>query len=359
AGLNALRVLGEKVDVMFYDCTTLYFESFTEDELRQKGFSKDHKSQETQVLLALLVTSSGLPIGYRLYPGATWEGHTLSLALEDIAKYAKIAKVVVVADSGLFSKDNLVQLGEQPFIVAARLKRLPEHLVEEVTNLDRYRDLSAGTKYYETKYLGQRLIVTWSAKRAAKDAHEREKSIKKLIARYDGKPCKSLVSAGLGKCLRVLGEGKFELDEEKIAQASRWDGLHGMLTNVEDMRAEQALEQYQGLWQVEETFRLSKHDLSMRPMFHWTPRRIKAHVAICFMALTCIRHMEYQCALRYTRLSPEVIRQELAHVQVSILKDTKTQRHYGLPAKLGVHTRKLYGLLGKRISTTPFEITTR
>lgn len=355
---NAFGLLQDKVDVMFYDCTTLYFESFNEDDLRQKGFSKDHKNQETQVLLALLVTSHGLPISYRLYPGATWEGHTLKFALDDIAQFASIAKVVVVADSGLFCKENLAMMENQEFIVASRLKSLPQVLANEITNIEKFQTLAEGVRYYETSHLGKRLIVTWSAERAAKDAHDREKSLQKILKRLHGKPCKSLINNAYGRYLKIEGEGRVSIDDEKIKQAARWDGLHGMITNVYDLSPSEILEQYHGLWQVEETFRLSKHDLSMRPMFHWTPRRIEAHVAICFIALTCLRHLQYHCALRYTKLSAEIIRQELAHVQVSTLRDSKSNRLYGMPSKLGVHTRKLYSLLGKKISTVPFEIFT-
>lgn len=164
----------------------------------------------------------------------------------------------------MFCKDNIAKLGDQPFVVAERLKNLPKQIAEEVTNLEQFKTLADGVKCYETRYLDQRLIVTWSALRAAKDAHEREKALKRLLNKYDNKPCKTLVNNGYAKYLGIEGEGRVLLDEAKIRDATRWDGLHGMLTNVDDLTPEQALEQYHGLWQVEETFRLSKHDLSMR-----------------------------------------------------------------------------------------------
>ena len=120
----AQQMLGESLDVLFYDCTTLYFESFVSDELRQKGFSKDHKVNETQVLLALMVTREGLPIGYEVFPGATFEGHSLAPVLTALQRRYHLSRVVFVADRGLFSEDNL-QILEQSgleYVVGAKLK---------------------------------------------------------------------------------------------------------------------------------------------------------------------------------------------------------------------------------------------
>ena len=348
------QLLGGKVDVCFYDCTTLYFESFDEDELRQKGFSKDHKSQETQVLLALLVTREGLPIGYRLYPGASWEGHTLRHAIKSIEDEVDVGKVTLVADAAMFSRENLEILKDKSFVVAARIKNLPHSLVKQILNRDGYQRFADQDGYYwEGEYQGYRLVVTYSPKRAAKDANDRHKAIQKIIKRYHNRPVKQLARNGYGRYLKLEGEGRLLIDEEKIKKAEAWDGLHGVIANT-DLPVEEIREQYRGLWQVEDTFRLSKHDLRMRPMFHWVERRIRAHVAICFMALSCMRHMMYHCAKRYRRLSAEVIRRDLMAVQVSTLRDQKTNKRYGMPSKAGEHTRKLYSLVGKKLSVTPF-----
>jgi len=354
----AFDLLGHKVDVMFFDCTTLYFESFDEDALRQKGFSKDHKSAETQVLLALLVTREGLPIGYRLYPGAKWEGHTLRDALSDLRQAYPIERVILVADSGLFSQDNLalMQAQGQPYIVAARLKNLPITLQNKVLDSSAYQPLSDGECFMETAYLEQRLIVSYSEQRARKDAHDRARALEKIQKRYHNKTVKSALKGHDARYLKVEGQGRVVLDPERIHNAARWDGLHGITTNIKDLSVTEALAQYRGLWQVEETFRLSKHDLRIRPIFHWSEKRIRAHVALCFMALTCLRWLMYTCALRYERLSAEVIRNELAHVQVSILQDQTTQRRFAIPSKPTRHAKNLFRMVGKTLNPTPFEL---
>ena len=128
------------IDVLFYDCTTLYFESVEEDELKAKGYSKDMKFNQSQVLLALMVTTSGLPIGYKVYQGNTFEGDTLRDALEHIKTSGVVNKVVFVADSAMLSKKNreILQEENQEYIVGARIKNLPKKLSAELTNLENY-----------------------------------------------------------------------------------------------------------------------------------------------------------------------------------------------------------------------------
>lgn len=355
----ALDLLNQIVDVVFFDCTTLYFESFDEDELRQKGFSKDHKSSQTQVLLALLVTQEGLPIGYRLYPGATWEGHTLKDAVEDLRTQFSVGQWVMVADSGLLCKENLDWLQTQsiPFIIAARLKQLNETLAQQVLDRQAYRPLSTEEQYLELPYSdNMRLIVTHSEVRARKDAHDRAKTIEKILNRYQGKSARSAWPGSISRFMHTPLGGHLQMDELKIAQCARWDGLHGIITNIHDIHVADALTHYRGLWQVEQTFRLSKHDLQLRPIFHWSAQRIQAHVAICFMALTCMRWLELNAKRRQLSLSPERIRNELAHVQVSILEDTHTKRRFAIPSTPTKPAQLLFKLVGKTLSDRPLEI---
>ena len=358
ASSAATDILQDKLDVFFFDCTTLYFESFTEDDLRQKGFSKDHKSAETQVLLALLVTQEGLPVGYRVYPGSTWEGNTLREIQTDISKIAPIGRAILVADSGLLNKANIKHCEEvgQKFILAARIKNLPATITKEILNRKNYSFNNDGTGHFETEYQGKRLILSYSPKRARKDADDRDKQLHKIKKRYANKSCKTTLHGKAAKYLKIAGEGKLLLNEQAIANDASWDGLHGLITNVEDLDQKELIEQYRGLWQVEATFRLSKHDLRMRPIFHWTQRRIKAHIAVCFMALTCMRHFMYQCSLRYKALSAEVIRLELEQAQISVLEDISNKYQYAMPSKSGVHTERLFKLVGKQFPKKPFKI---
>ncbi len=356
----ATGLFAQKIDVIFYDCTTLYFESFVEDDLREKGLSKEHKFNETQVLLAMMVTREGLPLGYRLYNGATWEGHTLKDAIAHIKRMAEVDRVVFVADSGLLSKDNLalIEKSENHYIVAARLKNQPESIKKQILDKGSYQKGDHILLKEIALQGGRRLLVNYTEKRAKKDAHDRQKALDKLQKKINkSKNPESFISnSSHRRYLKIENQQSVKIDEEKIRSAEQWDGLHGVITNIDDMPAKDAFEQYSGLWQIEESFRLTKHDLRVRPIYHWTSRRIQAHVAICFMALVCIRHLSYRVKLQYQPLSPEIIRNELAHVQQSILIHQRNGTHYGIPSKPTQHAKKIYQVMGEKLSSVPFLI---
>jgi transposase len=360
---NAQKILKEKINVVFYDCTTLYFESFTEDELKQNGYSKDMKFNQPQVLLGLISTSEGLPIGYGLYAGSQYEGTTLQDATEKLKEKYDVDKVVVVADSGLLSQENQDNLEEEglDYILGARIKNMSKKIEKQILDKSKYRKITdEGNEEILEIELSQdkRLIVTYSPKRAEKDKHDREKAVKKLKEKI-GKsknPASLISNYGYKKYLKIKGETRVELDKVKLANAAAWDGLHGIITNKKDITAKEVLDYYHQLWQIEENFRISKHDLRIRPIYHWTPKRVKAHIAISFMALVCVRHLEYRVKRQYKKLSPEVIKNELLHSQCSILKDISTNKKYCLPSKTTRELKKIYQTVGKKIDSVPFEI---
>jgi len=359
-----MSLLNQKVNVLFYDCTTLYFESFSEDELKQNGYSKDLKFNQPQVLLALIVTEEGLPLNYELFPGACFEGHTLIPILKRLRERYDLQHVIFVADRGMINEDNLKSLEENNFqyIVGAKLRNVSKKLQASILSEDRYT-LCVGNEYiqriarFEVES-SRTLLVSHSAKRAAKDKADREKAVEKLLKKLaKNKNPKSLLgSFGYKKYLKIDGQSTLQFNEEKLSEEARWDGLYGVITNVKGRSAEEIIDHYRGLWQIEECFRVSKHDLKIRPVFHWTPARIKSHIAIAFMALVCVRHLEYRVALQYEKLSPEVIRNELSHVQLSLLKHRKTNARYGLPSRVGQHAKKIYQMMGMKLTTVPFQI---
>ncbi len=359
---NTLNLLGGKIDVIFYDATTVYFESFTSDELKKCGYSKDKKFGQPQVLLALMVTSDGLPVDYEVFSGDTYEGHTLIPALASIRNKYNIDKVVFVADSGMLSEDNirkLESLEEESFeyIVGARLKNMDGSIKDKILDNRNYKKITDGYKIAQFSYKGKKLVVSWRADRALKDASDRRKAIEKLKAKLkkSKSPKGHLSNSGYRKYLKVEGKSTVLLDEEKIASDSLWDGLCGVVTNA-DLPDVEILAKYNDLWNVEASFRVTKHDLAVRPVFHWKPRRIKAHIGICFAAYTLVKHMEHRVRLQYKKLSIEKIRQTLIRVQTSILFDRKKRIRYGLPSRMKKDARKIYNLLGIKRSITPYII---
>ena len=349
------------LDVLFFDCTTLYFESFKEDELKQNGYSKDCKFNQPQVLLALLVTREGLPVGYEVFPGATFEGHSLISVLKTMQARYDVRKMIFVADRGMLNEDNLHALDEAGayYIVGAKLKQLPSALQTKVLDKSAYQALDKGaSSAAELTHKKRRLIVSHCPKRADKDQHDRQKAVDRLIKKI-GKsqnPKSLLNNYGYKKFLIIKGKTSLSINQDKIAAESRWDGLHGVITNLPDTPHQEVLSHYRGLWQVEESFRITKHDLKVRPIYHWTPSRVRAHIAISFMAFACIRQLMYRIKLQHKALSPEVIRNALIHVQHSVLKHKRTNKRYVIPSTIDPQAKKIYAVMGLKATTTAYPL---
>jgi transposase len=360
---NTKSLFKEKIDVIFFDCTTIYFESFTEDDFKKNGYSKDLKFNQPQVLLALMVTKEGLPIGYQAFPGDMYEGHTIIPIIKEARKKYELDKVIFVADAGMLSRENLKEMEELKehhieYIVGARLKNLPDNLKEQVLGKSNYKTVEEGLSINTFAYNDRTLIVSHSDKRARKDAHEREKALDRLKKKLEkSKNLKEYLSNyGYKKYLQLKGKNTIELNQEKIKEDQKWDGLHGVITNAENLSNEEILNQYHNLWQVENAFRITKQDLRVRPIFHWKPERVRAHLAICFTAYTLVKYMEYRVRVQYAKLSPEKIRQTLVRVQTSILWDKKKRIRYALPSRMSQEAKKIYRLCGINRQSTAYII---
>ena len=401
----------DKIDIVYFDATTLYFESFTEDTgddaIKKNGYSKDGKFNQPQVVLALLVTKNGLPVGYKAFSGDTFDGHTILPALQEVQEHYDIDNVVFVADSGMFNKTNLAEFDKihNPFlfkytqyswsatplkltlkdyqaqykefnkshnityIVGARIKNMTKSIKEQILDMSNYKSIDDNTKVATFEYEGKKLLVSYSDKRARKDKFEREKGIQKLRDKLSkNRSVKSQLSnQGYKKYLQLKQTTQdskettkkscdisIVLNEEKIKEDAVWDGLKGIVTNNTTLSNEELIHQYSNLWQVEESFRITKHDLKIRPIYHWKPSRVKAHLAISFMAYTLVRHLEHRVRLQYVKLSPEKIRKILLSIQVSVLYDTKTNKKFALPSKISQDAKKIYKLMEVPISSTPY-----
>ena len=360
---NTADLFNKKINVVFFDCTTIYFESFTEDEFKRAGYSKDLKFNQPQVLLALMVTTEGLPIGYKVFKGDKFEGHTLIPTIKEIEKKYKLDKVIFVSDAAMFSKDNFKELenlseNRIEYIVGSRLRNTSRKMQDEILDLSGYKEVRAGYKIKRLKYRGKNLIVSYSEKRAAKNAQDRMKAIQRIERKISkSKNAKNYLSNyGYKKYLKVSNKINIELDEEKIKKDSRWDGLHGVITNAKNISDEQILSQYNNLWNVENAFRITKHDLKVRPVFHWKPGRVKAHIAISFTAYALVKYLEYRVRLQYKKLSPEKIRKSLIKAQSSILYDTRKKMRYALPSRISQNTSKIYRLMNLTWRLIPYRI---
>ncbi len=281
------------ISVVFYDMTTLYFDAEDEDDLRKIGFSKDGKFQNPQIMIGLLVGSGGYPIGYDIFEGNTFEGKTLIPTLEKLQKKYGFAKPVVVADAGLLSKENIKLLQEHsyPFILGARIKNETDILKQEL--IEKSRGLKDGETFVLIKADATRIIVSFSDKRKRKDAHNREKGLKKLRVKVaSGKLTKTqITNRGYNKFLTLSGEITVAVNEERVKSDEAWDGLKGYVTST-TIDPVEVIAHYGQLWQIEKAFRISKTDLRVRPIYHYKRRRIEAHLCIAFTAYSIWKELE-------------------------------------------------------------------
>ncbi len=285
------KVLNGNLSVVFYDMTTLYFEASDEDDLRKTGFSKDGKHQNPQIYLGLLAGLGGYAIGYDIFEGSIYEGHTLIPFLSKITAKFKLDKPVVVADAGLLSNENIKALVAQDYeyIIGARLKNEPENIKQQILR----KQLAEGEVIQINKSSNTRLIVTYANNRAVKDEHNRKRGLQRLEKQIKaGRLTKSNINnKGYNKYLKLQGDVTIEIDYEKFNNDQRWDGLKGYLTNTK-LPHTQVIDNYKNLWHIEKAFRMSKTDLRIRPIYHRLKHRIQAHICISFVAYSIYKELE-------------------------------------------------------------------
>lgn len=281
-----------KLELVFYDTTTLRFESVREDlgDLRRFGYSKERRSDCTQVILGLMLDREGLPVGYRLFPGDTYEGKTLPIVLRQLKEDYHIRRLIFVADRGMIRSGNLeaIQKAGFEFIIGMKLWSMAKEDQRRIVSLAKWDHETEDFKVVELSHPEGRLIVTWSRERAKRDEQVRTDLLKKLKFRleHEDDPSSLITHKGFKRYLKVVNKGKVAINEKAVRAESERDGLFGILTNVsrEELPATEILRRYKELWKIEDAFGEIKGTLETRPMFHWTDQRIEGHMMICFLA---------------------------------------------------------------------------
>ena len=286
-------------DLLFYDVTTLYFETFQEDELRMNGFSKDNKSQQPQILIGLMVTKEGFPITYEIFAGNTFEGHTIIPVVQQFIEKNNVKEFTVVADAAMISADNIIELTQNSinYIVGARLGNISDDLLDTIDkNICRENGKSIRLK---TK--NGYLICSYSSSRYRKDLYEMNKQIEKAKQLVDN-PSK----AKKQKFVQTKNQ-KNVLNERLIEKTKKLLGIKGYYTNLEQSVASNdvIIERYHELYKIEQNFRISKNDLQTRPIFHFKEQPIKLHVLICFAALVLSKHIELKTGVSIKKFVDE------------------------------------------------------
>ena len=256
---HTAKLLGGNIGVLFYDVTTLYFESDYEDELRKTGFSKEGRHSNPQIILGLLVSLGGYPLAYCIHEGNKYEGHTMLPTINEFVSKYGLENFVVVADSGLMNNANIAELEAHgyKYIIGAKIKNESQ----EVKN--------------------------WILEQPKRDCQ---------MVEYD-----------------------------------KGGGLKGYLTNT-DIPIQDVYAAYHNLWHVERAFRIAKSKIEIRPMFHFTRRRIEAHICICFVALKVYKELERMLKVSEIKMSVD---------KVLALAKTITTIQIKLPLNKEVYTQTM------------------
>ena len=320
-------------DILFYDVTTLYFETFEEDGLRKNGFSKDNKSQQPQILIALMVSKEGFPISYEVFAGNTFEGHTIIPVIKNFIKKNPVKEFTVVADAAMISSENIGQLLQNQinYIVGARLGNISPRLLDTI---DRKLVREDGKSIRIETENGD-LVCSYSSVRYRKDLYEMNKQLEKARQVVE-KPSKNKKVK-----FTSVNEAKIELNGMLIEKTKKILGLKGYYTNLAEPKLDNRtiIERYHELYRIEQAFRISKNDLQARPIFHFKEDPIKLHILVCFISLVVSKHIELK-----TNVSIRKFIDESKKAADGQILNTLTNKIIKLPAK---PSQKLLDIVSK------------
>jgi len=288
----AKKRLDFKFRYVFYDVSTLYFESFkSDDELRQCGFSKDNKFNQPQVVIGLLVNSEGFPISYQLFAGNKFEGHTFIPVLEELKQKHKLGKLTVVADAAMISQKNVDELLDKKinYIVGARLANLNKKFNQQINS--KLEKVDGSTIRIPTDK--GNLICHFSNKRYSKDKHECKKQVYKAFKALNN-PTKAVKRL---KYISSKNKESIHFNQKLLDRNKALWGVKGYYSNLSLVSNQEIIHQYGQLWKVEKAFRITKSDLRARPIYHRNTNTIQAHILICFMALAVAKYIEIKSGL--------------------------------------------------------------
>ena len=316
------------VDLVFYDATTAWFETDEEDvaahewrgltfePLRKRGHSKQGRDNDPQVVIALAVTREGVPVRSWVFPGATPDVATVQAIKADLREM-RLGRVLFVGDAGLYSKANLEALakGAGRYVLAAPIGRVREIRDEVLSHPGRYADVTPSLRAKEV-VLGEgerrrRYVLCLNEEEADKQRRHRaeilevlEAELASLKADHPKAACRLLASRRFGPYLSQDDKGRPYLDRDKVRRAEQLDGKFVLTTNDDTLSVADIALGYKGMWIIESCFRKMKTTgLAVRPMFHWMPHRITAHVKLCVLALMIQRTAEIATGLPWRRLA--------------------------------------------------------
>jgi transposase len=306
------------IDIVLYDLTTLRFESTREDlgDLRKFGYSKEMRTDCTQVVFGLLTDTDGIPLSFEVHPGNTFEGNTLKNIVDKMRKKFSVRRFIFIADRGLFSAGNLdhIRNNQGEFIVGLKMGTLKDQLQHEFHDISQFEFISEELAIRETTLGDDRCIITWSKSRAERDRKTRDDILDKIREKLSKKTSRAksfVTNRNYQKYLILQEDNKPILNQQAIDEQSRKDGFFGIITNVKSMSAKEIVFDYKQLWKIEDSFGELKGCLRSRPVFHWTDERIIGHLVVCFLSYLCEAHMTKALREKNDNLQSKAITRKL------------------------------------------------
>ena len=310
------RDLLTRLDLVFMDTTSLYFEGAGGQTLGRHGYSKDHRPDLRQMILAVVIDGDGRPVCSEMWPGNTADVTTLVPVIDRLRRRFAIARVCVVADRGLISAETLAELEARRLLYILGVRERTDKLVRDLVLDDAapFVPLVMSKRGkpvdYEAKAVtlaGRRYIVCRNHQEAEKDAADRA-SILAALERQLAKGDKALVgNTGYRRYLKTISDEHFAIDTAKVEGEKKFDGIFVLRTNT-DLNPLEAMLCYKHLWTVEQTFRTAKHLLATRPIFHKLDETIRGHAFCSFLALVLKKALDDRiAALGRSGSWPEII----------------------------------------------------
>jgi transposase len=370
--LRAADLLRLDVDLIFYDTTTAYFEIDEPDEfaeqyagklyapLRQRGHSKEGRDNQPQVIIALAVTRDGMPVRSWVLPGNTADVTTVSRIKRDLHAW-QLGRCLFVGDAGMYSAQNLVELsrGLGRYVLAVPMRRVQDVEAEVLTRPGRYRPVADNLQVKEV-WVGdgerrKRYVLCFNPQEAERQRAHRQQVLMEIDAeltaldkREDDHPkaaCSLMASKRYARYLGTDRRGRPKLDAAKVKAAEKFDGKFVVITNDDTLSAEDVALAYKAGAMIESCFRRMKQTgLEVRPMFHWTARRIEAHVKLCVLALQMQRSAEIRTGLSWMRIAHALAALKVVRYRSesrTIVQRTKISSELtGLLKKIGISAPK-------------------
>jgi len=355
-------LLDQDLSVVFYDLTTIRISGVgrVEADLRAHGLSKDTGGIARQFALGLVQTADGLPVDFEVFEGNVAETKTLAPMIERLLGRFALKRVVVVADRGMLSLDNvdvLEALGREQELAVDYILAVPGRRYGEFTErmatchppLAAQAEETLEEAVMESQWQGRRLVIAHSPVRAAEQRQARRERIealeslgerlsRRLDAQDEGKPLKgrrasdrrayarfqkAVTEAGLTRIVQPDLQAErfcYDIDEQALAAVERLDGKLLLVTTLEDLCAEEVIARYKALADIERGFRVLKSDIEIAPVYHRLPERIRAHALICFLALVLQRVIRQRLKACGSVLSPDRALRTLRQIQRHTVK---------------------------------------